>query len=256
MRLSQEIARLARGFEQQYEDASELSSIDPSIAKLLVQSGWEDGDKRDDKIQVSKGSWAAAALKPSQTSMVLEKAVGMALFMLKTGKVGGDLGALVSKDRHIMDGHHRWAATILASGKSGKVGGYGAALKGAELLRVLNLLTVGVFHIRNGKPGKGNLGSFTETKVRKMLLEMTVSGIRGEFPWSADDVKEVLESSFGSVEDGIAEISGNAKLVTKTVPSWAPDRRDMPVIDPGNVPKAVGLMEKGVIDWNDPYTAE
>jgi hypothetical protein len=58
----------------------------------------------------------------------------MAIAMLRSGKIGGDLAAIVSSDNYIMDGHHRWSATILASGTKGKVGGFGAALKGEELL--------------------------------------------------------------------------------------------------------------------------
>ena len=47
--------------------------------------------------------------------MILAKAIGMALGMLKSGKIGGDLGAIISKDNHILDGHHR----VLAAKRSG-----------------------------------------------------------------------------------------------------------------------------------------
>jgi len=96
--------------------AGKMSQVDPSIAKMIVISGTKDNNAKDDKIAVRSATISASKLKPSQTSMVLEKALGMALFMLKSGKIGGDLGAIISSDNHIMDGHHRWAATILASG--------------------------------------------------------------------------------------------------------------------------------------------
>ena len=243
-------------FKQQMDQAGKLDQVDPTVAKLIVKSGLEDGDQGDDVVGVSKGSWPASALKPSQTSMVLGKALGMALGMLKSGKVGGDLGALVSKDGHILDGHHRWAATILASGSKGKVGGYGANLPGKELLKVLNVISKGMFNVRGGNPGKGALSQFTEGNVRDMLTDFTENGIGGSFPIAADSVKSILEGAFGSVEEGIDQISKNAKLVTKSVPSWAPDRKQMPVIDPGQVPGAAGAMTKGEVDWNDPHRKE
>ena len=254
LKISQ-IAKNLAPHKEVFESASTLSGIDASLAKVLVNSGLEDGSKSDDKIKVSKKSWSAASLKPSQTSMVLDKALGMALFMLKTNKIGGDLGAIVSKDNYIMDGHHRWAATILASGKRGKVGGLGAGLKGKDLLRVLNLLTVGAFHIRNGNPGKGALNEFTESNVSKALSQMVNRGMGGPFPWSPEDVQEVLEKNFGSVEEGVSQISKNAKYITKSTPAWAPSRSQMPVIDPKNLPEAARKMDKGVVDWNDPYSA-
>ena len=123
--------------EWQFDKAQSLSKVDPSIAKVMVESG----DARKDKVSVKKFSAPASSLNPSQTTMVLAKSLGMALFQLKTGKVGGDLGAIVSADNHIMDGHHRWSAAILAGGSSAKVAGYKASLPGKFLVRVLNILT-------------------------------------------------------------------------------------------------------------------
>jgi hypothetical protein len=185
-------------FGQQVDRAGKLDAVDPTVARLIVQSGLNDGNRGDDVVNVSKGSWPAAALKPSQTSMVLGKAIGMALKMLKEGKVGGDLGAIVSKDKHILDGHHRWAATILASGTKGKVGGYGANLKGKDLLKVLNIMSKGLFGIRNGKPGKGDLSQFTESNVRGMMSDFVENGIGGDHPWSPESVQSVLVDNFGS----------------------------------------------------------
>jgi hypothetical protein len=243
-------------FKRQMDVAGKLDSVDPTVAKLITTSGLSDGDSSDDKVSVSRGSWPAASLKPSQTSMVLPKALGMALFMLKKGKVGGDLGALVSKDGHILDGHHRWAATILASGSKGKVGGYGANLPGKDLLRVLNVVSKGLFNVRNGKAGKGSLAQFTEGNVRSMLEDFAENGIGGEFPWSPQDVQSTLEQNFGSVEAGIDAMAKNASLITTSVPGWAPDRKQMPVIEPEQVPSAAKALTRGEVDWNDPHRKE
>lgn len=243
-------------FNSQVGVAGKLDQVDPSVAQLMVQSGHQDGSRGDDVVKVSKGSWPAASLKPSQTSMVLGKALGMALFMLKTGKVGGDLGALVSSDGHILDGHHRWAATIFASGKSGKVGGFGAQLPGKDLLKVLNIVSKGMFGVRNGKAGKGALSQFTPGNVRSMLQDFVEKGIPGEFPWSPEDVRSVLEQNFGSVEQGIETMANNAKLITTSVPGWAPDRKQMPVIEPEQVPSAAKALNRGEVDWADPHRRE
>ena len=82
-----------------------MSGVDPEIAKLMVQSG-----DATNKILVTKVSLPVTELKPSQSTMVLDKALGIALNMLSSGKVGGDLGAIISKDNHILDGHHRWVS--------------------------------------------------------------------------------------------------------------------------------------------------
>lgn len=240
-------------FAQQFKDAGRLDDVDPTVARLIVQSGHADGDKSDDKIKIKKSSWPAARLKPSQTSMVLGKALSMAIGMLDSGKVGGDLGALVSSDGHILDGHHRWAATILASGKKGKVGGYAANIPGKNLLRVLNILSKGSFEVRGGKPGKGALSAFTEKNVRDMITEFAMDGIPGKWGRPAEEVQSILAANFGSVEDGIDAISTHARYITKVVPPWAPDRKQMPVVDPENVPDAVKSLSLGKVDWTAPY---
>jgi hypothetical protein len=248
------LARLGTSeFEDAYQGAGKLDAVDPTVAAVIVESGLGDGDVGDDKISVGRGTWPASKLKPSQTSMVLEKAIGMALGMLASGKVGGDLGALVSSDGHILDGHHRWAATILASGSQGSVGGYGAKLPGAKLIRVLNLLTKGLFKVRGGKPGKGSLSQFGPSSVRSLLENYVMAGVPGDYPIPAAKVQQILEDNFGSVAMGMAQMVKNAKLISHAVPGWAPDRKQMPVIDPGNVPKAVDYMNKGEVDWAPPY---
>lgn len=235
-----------------YKAANKLSGVDSAVASVIVHAGKDDGDVRDDQVSVTKKKWSAATLKPSQTSMVLDKAIGMALFMIKSGKIGGDLGAIVSSDNHIMDGHHRWAATILASGSKGKVGGLSAELPGEKLVRVLNILTKGQFNVRNGKSGEGSLAKFTSKNVETRLRYFLKNGIKGGFPWTSDDVKDALER-LGDVEKAIKTIASNAGLIEKSVPGWAPDRKNMPVIEPENSNTAKSKLNNGEIDWNSPY---
>lgn len=226
---------------KQFQIATQLSKVDPELAKVMS----EEGDGKDDKVSVSKATMSAASLKPSQTTMVLAKSLGMALGMLESGKIGGDLGAIVSSDGFIMDGHHRWSAAILAGGKSAKVGGYKADLPGDQLVRALNILTKGYFKVNKGNPGKGALADYTPAKVKGMLEELVEKGVPGEFPKSAEDVQKILVDNFGSVEEGVKAISANAKFITTKTPSWAPDRVDMPVINPDQVPAAAKKLQQG-----------
>lgn len=236
--------------EADFEKAQKMDGVDPSVAKYLVRSGLDDGSRRDDVVAVRPASAAAGKLKPSQQTMVLEKSLGMAMAML-LGKMplGGNLGAIISKDGHILDGHHRWAASIMAGGPGVSVGGFAADLNGKDLLKVLNIVSKGMFGVRNGKAGKGSISTFKSGNAVKVLQDMVENGT--EF-LSADQVKEALEK-FGSVEQGIAQVAANTDKVSKAVPSWAPDRKQMPVIEPDQVPAAAKTLNKGLVNWNTPY---
>lgn len=247
------LERQARSFSpqevgNQIDSARELRNVDPTLAKALVESG----NGKSDRVGVSKKSFSASVLKPSQTTMVLEKSVGMAFGMLQ-GFLNTDLGAIISKDNHIMDGHHRWSAAIIANGGGVKVGGYQADLKGSMLVRVLNIVTKGFFGKRNGNPGKGSITEYTPRNVEAVLRAYVGNGIPGDHPVSSEKVQQILVDNFGSVEDGIEAMSQNVRAMSQQVPTWAPDRVDMPVIDPKQVPQAANLLNKGEVHWHPPY---
>ena len=90
-----------------------LSDVEPKRANFLSRTGTKDAEAPDDVINVDhmeKGIAPARSLKPSQSSMNIGKALAMALNMMWDGheiSAGGDLGAFVSKEGFIMDGHHR-----------------------------------------------------------------------------------------------------------------------------------------------------
>ena len=97
----------------------ELDRVNTKLARKYTRSGNPKLDKsaEDDVINVvSTGDKGipVGQLKPSQSSMNIEKAMQFVVQMLHPqGKLkpGGDLGAFISKDNYIMDGHHRWIAT-------------------------------------------------------------------------------------------------------------------------------------------------
>jgi len=75
-----------------------------------MQAGLKDGDPNDDNIEIKmNGEFPAAKGIPTQTNILFPKALGMAM----NGVKGGPIGAYASTEGHILDGHHRWAATML-----------------------------------------------------------------------------------------------------------------------------------------------
>ena len=121
---------------------------------------------------------------------------------------------------------------------------------------MLNILSKGAFGVKHGKPGKGSLKRFTADNARKALMNMAEKGVQGDHPWKASAVQKVLVDNFGTVEKGIDVISSRAKLIPKSPPAWAPDRKQMPVVDKENPKKAAQMMNRGSVDWKRPYAKQ
>jgi hypothetical protein len=69
-----------------------------------------DGDEDDDQIDIVVGGEIAASdAMPTQSNILIYKSLGMAV----QGMAGGDLDAWAGTGGEILDGHHRWAATML-----------------------------------------------------------------------------------------------------------------------------------------------
>lgn len=249
-------SRTASRFSDQYESAGTLGGVDPSLAKEMAQSGLLDGDSEDDKIPTSSKPIKSVQLNPSQTTLVLKDVVGLALEMLlKRQGLGEDLGALVSSDRYIMDGHHRWAGSILAHGPRASVKVWLSSLPGKELVRVLNIVSKGAYGVTSGNTGTGSINDLTPANVRRQLETFLREGRQHKhFSPSAEQVAKILETNFGSVENGVNVLSERAKLIPKAVPSWAPVRDQMPVIRRKKVQDAAKLLTQGVVDWAPPYS--
>lgn len=243
-------SKKAKGIhEKQFEIANALSQVDPEIAKVMVTTG----DKAKDKIPATKKKEILPeGLYPSQTTIKIVKSVNMAIGMIQTDKIGGDLSAVISSDNYIMDGHHRWAATILVGG--GAVGGLVANLRGSLLVRVLNILTKGYFLRRKGNTGSGKLSDLTPANIESLLREALVNGLGGDYPKSPSEVEDALVKHWGDVEAGIKAMSKNADNITKTTPSWAKNRENMPVIKKKELPEVQKLLSEGLVDWNAPYS--
>lgn len=235
-----------------------LKEVDPKLAKEVIKSGLKDGDKLDDSFVSKKTAVPVNKLKGAQTEIIPEKAIQMALGMMlskEPTKIGGDLGSILSKDNYIMDGHHRWAATYLCD-PTEKVEGTVIDLPGGELVTALNYITAGVYN-RKGNPGKGNIKDFKSSVIGKILDDYIKNGIPGQYPISKDDVKLYLGRVPGANGDplkGRDLMCKNADKLPKDILPGAPDRIDMPVINPEEVMEVATLIKKGAVDLVDPIS--
>tara|TARA_B100000700_G_C15045496_1_gene857733 strand:+ start:2777 stop:3826 length:1050 start_codon:yes stop_codon:yes gene_type:complete len=225
-------------------------AADSKKAEELVKTG--DGDP--DSIVVKADDWSAAELKPSQTSMNLGKAIWFALGMENgtmwsdsgDGGPGGKTGAFISDDNFLMDGHHRWIATVMAD-PSAVIEGFRVMWPAKETIAVLNTVTVGLLGIEKGKPGTGGFDQFKDAPKVLSEIQKFAEGTH-EIQTSKNQqiagtdknttALEVMESATGKEGDeavkAIAEkyfknVSDNPNA--KDPPSEFPERKDMPVID-------------------------
>lgn len=92
---------------------NEMTPGTPETEEFMTSGHEEkDGKAKDDVIGIELGGgFPAGDAKPTQTNILVYKGLGMAM----NGIEGGDLDAYASLDNEILDGHHRWAATMLSN---------------------------------------------------------------------------------------------------------------------------------------------
>ena len=231
-----------------------LSKIPKDAAAAAIDSGQKDNDQKDDTAKFKKTSIPAAKLRASQTEIIPEKAVGMALAMLlKKGfnGVGGDLGAIASNDNFIMDGHHRWAATILAD-PNANVEVTIIDLPAQKLVSVLNVITAAKG--RSGNPGKGDIKTFTGNVIGNVINTFSEKGTGSITPEEVTSAISILGN--GDFNKGKEIMMKNADSLPKDIMPGAPDRIDMPVVTPEEVANVAKDIQNGTIDYTGPYSSE
>ena len=248
----------------------QLSKVDPNTAKVAVRAGKKDKDEKDDAAIASKiktgFSTPVSKLFPAQTEVIPEKAAGIALLMIDKGKVGGDLGAIISGDNHIMDGHHRWAATTLVD-PNAAVEGIKIDIPGDALVGILNVYTKGALGRNQGNPGKGNINAFTPEKIKSVLDGFLKDGFEtfdfldsmGNKKYTPEEVKSILgkvKGANGDPEKGKELMAANAAKLNKKIPNWAPPRVDMPVINSDELNGLIGKLKSGEFDIVEPYSLQ
>lgn len=264
-----------------FEDASpdkvdlptNLSDIakDAEKMKARVTTGADDNDggDGDDVIKSNTEDISVTELKPSQSTMEIKKAVEFSFSaLLKTNPMpdgpGGAVGAIISNDLHIMDGHHRWIASLMidpASSMTGPVVNFPAS----KLIPVLNLLTVGMFGRGEGQKGEGTFDDFNKEKLKPIVMDVLENGYWAEKnPEKCKAVAvEFTGLSAAAANDKIADVMAdkmvkniNSSANWKQLPDGAPPRNQMPVIKPEEVDNAVAALSSGQVDVNPPYGGE
>ena len=235
---------------------TKLSDVAADIpdAQDDVSDGVKDGKTDDDTIGVQPSSWSVSELGPSQSTMNVQKAVGMALGMIIKGKAGGKLGAFISKDGRIMDGHHRWISSYMVD-PGAEVGGYAVEFPAAQLIPVLNAITVGKIGRMTGKEGKGSFADFNAEKIGEQPVSLYKNGNKFTTPEQAQAAIKKFSGADGAAGIKLAaqKMADNLKTANFTTPEGAPERIDMPVIDKEHVKNAIALLQKGYVDVNEPY---
>lgn len=211
---------------------------EPEKAKQVITGGTPEQDKSDpsdDVIPVNKEFSAPAnTLNAGQSNMDFDKFITQAIQMF--GKIppfngpGGDLGAIISQDNFMMDGHHRWVATMLVNPEA-NLGGTQVELPYKTLLGVLNAWTVA-----NNKEGKGATKAFAEITgedVKNRIIELCQSGWSGKYPIEPGTIKNAFDRQ-GLTFEKAAEIAKTNWDLNKK--KWdatkdLPQKVEMPVIE-------------------------
>lgn len=215
------------------------------LMKYFSTKGKMDGDPNDDKIRTKKASWSAVNLLPSQDAIYLGKTLGMAIGGVK----GGELGSIVSNDMRILDGHHRWAATMFNDPKA-KVGGIEVDMNIRELIPVLRSMGDAYGNARRGNPGGSDINIF-EASVDDAILAVKEGKYMNPKFYDQSKALEWLEQ-IGGEQVLKARLQ---KIQSMTPPADAPPRIKMPVIDADKKQhlSVATAMKQGNIDINPPY---
>jgi hypothetical protein len=223
-------------------DSSRFPNEGPKKDPKFFRKGKEDGEYNDDVIETKKFSIPAKSLKPSQDAIYLSKAVAMAI----SGLVGGDLNAMVSRDNYILDGHHRWAATMFGD-PSAKVQGMQSNLSIGDLIPVLRKAGDAMGNNRGTEPKGGDINIFKATIEDIEDAVYNGKNMNPKFynkdasiAWFENLGKEVIEKRLKAIQ-------------SKKLPAGAPARKDMPKIEPSQVAKIASDLNGGKIDILKPY---
>jgi len=235
-------------------DAIPLSKVPADAAKIAFKGGKADGEAKDDQVINKSVTIPASNLKPSQKEIIPQKAVEFAFSAIMKIKPmqsgpGGNLGAIVSNDNYIMDGHHRWAATFLVD-PTANLEATQIDLPGAALVTALNVVTKGIG--RSGKAGEGDIAQFGGKPIEDAINVVLEKGY-----WAQSDPekckKAFEEWGGGSVDEAKKKMIDNASKMPKSIPSWAPNRVDMPVINAPEVMTVAKAIAAGAVDIKAPY---
>lgn len=218
--------------------------------------GLRDGNMKDDVVGARPATWPAKGLNPTQTDVYLSKALSMAIgSKARPGIEGGNLKSVVSHDGYILDGHHRWAATLLNNPEA-KIHGIQIAIEIDDLVPILRAAGDAFGNERRGAP-KGDRNIFESTIKDAMDAILDGKGMDAKFydrSWAVEWLGKL---------GGEKVLEERIKAIRRhKTPARSPARKDMPVIDADALKNGRGQEEtvsrylrKGMIDIRKPYAS-
>lgn len=228
-------------FKTREVDPSKFQNPGVKNDKQFFIKGKLDGNSSDDVIETKKIGIPAKALKPSQKAVFLGKTLDMAI----RGYFGGDLGSMVSSDGRIIDGHHRWAATVL-SNPNMKLICTIVDLGIGDLIPVLRQAGDVLGNPRGTEPKTEDINIFDATM--KDIEDCIYKGLHMD---PANYNKEIAINWYESNKDNIEK---GLKIIKSNSPSSdAPERKDMPKIKSHQVDFVSKQLSSGKIDVRFPY---
>ncbi len=180
-------------------------------AEDYMTSGVKDGNPNDDSVTVKvPAAVAASDAKPTQTNILLGKSLSMAI----GGVEGGNIEAWIGTDGSILDGHHRWAATMLNNpgAKLGAAGAIDMNAMGDQTTALKHLTAIG--------NALGNKTKTNENKTMKKTL-LTIIATTMLFGCIGNEESQVRENGVLRIHEGYyafcgasgAEPTGNKIIV-------------------------------------------
>jgi hypothetical protein len=230
---------------QEIDVAQFPNPITTSLKKIFTNKGKLDGDEFDDIVDTKDVSIETIKLKPSQDAVYLGKTLGMAI----GGVEGGDLGAIISSDNYILDGHHRWAASMFNNPKA-LINGIQAGLSIGDLIPVLRALGDVFGNKRRGEPNGGDVNIFKASITDALACINNGVNMDPKF-YNKEKAIEWLNKIGGE-----KNLKKSLELIQSTPPPHdALQRNEMPVIDADKREdkKTAELLNKGKIDIKHPY---
>ena len=100
-----------------------------------------------DKVRVSKETISASKLKKSQKQLYKDKVKGIAS---KFSSPKSMKPLIISKDNHIVDGHHRWGAAIYKWGDGVKLPVYRIHLSATSAIKLYSLISKSINEVISG----------------------------------------------------------------------------------------------------------
>lgn len=270
-----------------------LSELDDKLAAASAapEAGTKDNKPEDDKVKVNTEAMVAVAeLSPAQKEVIPMKALAFALGYLDNKQPNLDeMEAIVSADKYIMDGHHRWAAATLVDPKK-QVKVAKIEMPANDLITALNVYTKGALKL-SGNKGEGDLAQWKqlikseiEKAFEKGFSKEEGNGILpgGKENWpmfaggkgkTAEEVKAIfakMPGANGDANKGKEIMLANSEQLKTTKLPTAPERIDMPVIDAGKtitgektkdvkqsqLYDVCKRIESGTLDLKPPYNPE